>query len=491
MVQASLRPSPTPPDSMGSPDFSSDWLLGSPLARRLYHEVSARMPVVDYHTHVDPAALMANTPFPDPDSAWIAGDPYKHRTMRLLGVPEAEITGRVDPRARWQRWAECVPRLLGSPLHRWVTLELSRVFGIEEPLCPDAADRAWDAASERLAAPSGRPRELAVAAGVRVLCTSDGLLDPLDHHTGPSSLTQDAAGVEWRPSLRGDDLMSLGTDAGRAWLTELEATIGASVSSLADLESAMESQLDRFHRAGCRVADIGLDRVPEATSVEASSAAFDRWSSRGGSEDAPEEAISVAVITALARGCVRRGWTLLLHIGAQRQTSDRLRRLAGPAGGYAAMGPPTDTGRLAGMLNHLERQEALPRTVLFNLNPADNAAFATLTGSFARDGQLGYVSFGPAWWFNDHADGIVDQLDATAAFGLLATFPGMVSDARSLLSMHRHEYFRRVLCAWLARGVDEGRLPDSFDALSALLRAMLLNNPVRLLGLEQMEGMDG
>ncbi|MEM6504010.1 MAG: glucuronate isomerase [Planctomycetota bacterium] len=466
-----------------SPFSNPDWLLTTPLSRTLYHAHAAGSPLIDYHSHVDPGSLANNAPFNDLGEMWVRHDPYKHRAMRLLGVPESRITGGGGSRLLFKDWAAVSPSLAGNPLHDWSRLELQRVFGIDTPLCPATADSIWAETQERLEEPALSPRGRLRACGVETVCSSDGPLDDLTHHR----LYAESAGADdavLRPSLRGDLLTGLGEPDAHATCDRLAELTGVSTNDFDGFCAAVAHRLDLFHNHGCRIADHAIDRCDATLTPVGEAKAgglYDRWRSGAHIDDATCRALQSSVLVWLAGQYRRRGWSLLLHIGAQRQTSSRLCKLAGPAGGYAALGPPTDTAALAGLLDAMEQRDALPRTVLFNLNPADNAAFATLTGSFARDGEPGYVSWGPTWWFNDHALGIDAHLDTTAAFSLLAVFPGMTTDARSLLSMHRHEYFRRLLCDWIGREAEAGRMPSDEATLGPLLRRMLYDNPARLL----------
>ncbi len=468
-----------------------DWLLASPLAVRLFHDHAAGLPLLDYHNHLSAADLDADRRFANLTELWIRHDPYKHRAMRMLGVPESEITGAGDDRRLFDLWAAAVPQLLGNPLHHWTALELQRALGISDPLNAASASDIWDRAQSALRDASRSARGLLNGTKTQTVCTSNLLLEDLSHHLSLRGLSNpgaggtggagEATGLGVLPSLRADDIFTVGTEVGRRWCDELSASTEIAIRDFDAFGAAVEQRLDVFERAGACIADHALDAVSfTEVTLNETRTHFDRWL-RGSLETIDQTRLHTGLMVMCGQSYVRRGWSMLLHIGAQRQTSSRLRRLAGPAGGYAALGTPTRIDALAGLLDLLERRDALPRTVLFNLNPADNAAFATLTGSFARDGQPGHLTWGPAWWFNDHLHGITNHLDLTANYSLLSVFPGMTTDSRSLLSMHRHEYFRRILCDWLARQVAGGLMPDDEPALAQLLRQMLYDNPLRLL----------
>ncbi|MBC8039813.1 MAG: glucuronate isomerase [Opitutaceae bacterium] len=394
--------------------FNTDaFLLSTDTAWRLYRDVAAPLPIIDYHNHLDARALAADAGFSDVTALWIASDPYKHRAMRILGVPEAQITGDADARTKFNRWAESVPQLIGNPLYDWTALELLRFFGIDEPLSPASADRTWAACNEKLRSPEFTARGLLTRANVEVVCTSDNLDDDLSTH---SALASSGFGTRVVPSLR---------DAAR-------------------VDAA---RFDAFARLGCPIADHAVSD--------------------------PEQLPALAEVAA---EYARRGWTMQLHLGALRETSSRLRRLAGPAGGYAGIAPGFDLVAVARFLDALEQQGSLPRTILFPLNPVDYAATATLTGSFAEAGVPGKVQLGPAWWWNDHRLGMRQHLDALASYGALSTFIGMTTDSRSFLSTVRHEYFRRILCEWIGEQVEGGRFPNDEALLANLLRKLCYQN---------------
>ena len=458
---------------MNAPFIHDDLLLSTPLACSLYHDVAAGLPIIDYHGHLDPAAIAEDRRFDTLTELWIDPDPYKHRAMRVLGIPEADITGGGDARTRFDRWAAAVPRLLGNPLYHWTALELKRVFDIDELLSPDTADAIWAEANRRLAGPGFSARALLGKANVECVCTCDRLLDDLGPHR---TLADEEGTVRVLPSLRGDDALQFDP----VWLDQLtgaDRSFGAFRAAIAD-------RLDAFDALGCRLADHGLDAAAYlATDDDATASLYQRHRAEGDLDDNDRLRLRSGLMRLLASQYAQRGWALQLHVGALRHTSSRLRRLAGPTGGYATIGPPLDVAGLARLLDDLEQRDRLPRVILYNLNPADNAALATLTGSFAQDGVAGKLQFGPAWWFNDHPLGITRQLEALASHSLLSTFVGMTTDSRSLLSMTRHETFRRVFCDWLARHVIAGTMPPDRSLLDPLVGRVCHDNAAEFLQL--------
>jgi glucuronate isomerase len=393
--------------------ISDSFLLTNDTARRIYHEVAAPLPIIDYHNHLDARALATDSDFADITALWIASDPYKHRAMRILGVPEAEITGPADARTKFQRWAESVPQLVGNPLYDWTALELLRFFDIAEPLTPASADRIWAACNEKLRSPEFTARGLLRRANVEVACTSDNLDDDLSAH---AALAASDFPTRVIPSLR-------------------------------DASRVDTARFDAFAQLGCPIADHAVS-----------------------------DPAQLPALAEVAAEYARRGWTMQLHLGALRETSSRLRRLAGPAGGYAGIAPGFDLVAVARFLDSLEKNSALPRTILFPLNPVDYAAVATLTGSFAEDGVPSKVQLGPAWWWNDHRLGMRQHLDALSSYGALSTFIGMTTDSRSFLSTVRHEYFRRILCDWIGEQVETGRFPADEALLTSLVRKLCYQN---------------
>jgi glucuronate isomerase len=390
-----------------------DFLLGSGIARRLYHEIAAPLPIIDYHCHLDAARLASNEAFENLTQLWVASDPYKHRAMRMAGVPERLITGDASDREKFDAWALVCPQTLGGPLFPWSALELKRFFDIDQLLTPDTAARIWHHCQAQLSEPDFRPRALLERTRTSLVCTSNALGDDLSAH-------------------------------------ELLAAKGESlrvIPSPRDPDHVDGTRLDAFDTLGCRIADHSATTIADLDGV-----------------------------LLMAREYARRGWTLQLHLGAQRETSSRLRHLAGPAGGYATIGNSVDVPGLCRFLDALEQTHALPRMILYPLNPSDYPALATLTGSFAEDAVPGKIQLGPAWWFNDHEWGIRQHLDALAQYGLLATFIGMTTDSRSLLSMVRHEMFRRILCDWIGGQVASGRFPEDEALLGTLVRRLCHDN---------------
>ena len=374
-----------------------DYLLRSENARQLYEDHAKALPIIDFHNHVSVSDIAKNRKFDNITELWLASDPYKHRLMRICGVEEYFITGAADPYEKFKRYCQVFPYLAGNPVYDWSRMELQQTFGID--IIPNAENAQWiyDRIGELLASPEYSCCGILDRFGIAYQAPVAQLTDDLTDYDGKMVA----------PSLRGDNL-----------LTEEM------------LPEDLDDRLDAFHAKGCRFADHALD------------AEFFT------SENAQKQ---IAHMVYLGTAYAKRGWTLLLHIGAKRRTSPRLARLAGPAGGYAASGSSFDVNAVCDLLGAMEAAGGLPDVVLFPLNMSDHAAFTVLQGSFSQDAVPSKVQLGPAWWWCDHAMGIENTLNCIASFGVVSQFIGMTTDSRSILSFLRHDYFRRLLCSWLDR----------------------------------------
>ena len=370
------------------------YLLHTENARRLYEGHAKDLPIIDFHNHLSVAELAADRQFPDITALWLAPDPYKHRLMRICGIPERYITGDAEPFEKFKKFCSVFPYLAGNPVFDWSKMELSAVFGIEEMPTAQTAKYLWDKTGELLASPEFSYRGILKNFNIAYQSPVAQLADDLSGFDG----------VTVAPSLRGDSLLEQELDL-----------------------DAIRQRLDVFQEKNCRFADHALD------------ADF---------FDTPKKAERLC---RLGAEYAKRGWTLLLHMDAKRQTSSRLRELAGPAGGYAAVGGSFPTSKVCDLLASMEKSGGLPDTVLFPLNMHDQAPLAVLQGSFSQDGISSKVQLGPAWWWCDHKLGIENTLDCIANFGVISQFIGMTTDSRSVLSFLRHDYFRRLLCGWLDR----------------------------------------
>ena len=455
--------------------LDANFLLHSSTARRLFHEVAKDQPIIDYHSHLSPQDIAGNRRWADLTEIWLAGDHYKWRLLRANGVAEERITGDTTPREKFQAWAETVPFTLRNPSHHWAHLELQRYFGIDLLLSPATAEEIWQRANAKLAEPDFCAQGLLKRFNVRMVGTTDDPAEPLDAHQALA-----AAGLPTRvlPTFRPDKAFLVDDPAALAiWLDKLEAVADRSITYLADLLSALQLRHDDFHAAGARLSDHGLGRCPalECSDAEAS-LIFDKARAGKAVSAEDKERFSFYLMVFFGQLDAVRGWTKQLHLGTFRNTNSLMHARLGPDSGFDTIGDIPQGESLVRYLDALSSRNALPKMILYNLNPADNYLFAAMTGTFQDGSVAGKIQFGSGWWFLDQKNGIELQLDALSATGLLSRFVGMLTDSRSFLSFPRHEYFRRILSNLLGGEAERGELPDDFDALANLVRSVGYEN---------------
>ncbi len=466
--------------------LTETFLLETETARGLYFNEAAPQPIYDYHCHLDPREIAQNRRFRNLFEIWLAGDHYKWRAMRSNGVAERFCTGDASDREKFDAFVATVPYALRNPLHHWSHLELLRYFGIDALVCPENADAIWDQANARLAEPEFDVRGILKRNKVAVIGTTDDPTDSLEHHRALAAQGQQGFDTRVYPTFRPDKALAVGQpEAFNAWCGRLAAAADADIPSFAAFLDALKKRHDFFHAQGCRLSDHGLESCFHAECSDAEAAAiFDR--ARAGQAAAPDEARQFGAYLMLFFGRLdaARGWTKQLHLGAQRNNNARLLKALGPDTGFDSIGDFPQARALAFYLNALDATNELPKTVLYNLNPADNYAMAAMIGNF-QDGTIpGKVQFGGGWWFLDQAEGMTWQLNALSNLGLLRRFVGMLTDSRSFLSYTRHEYFRRLLCNLIGNDVEKGLLPRDEKLLGALVREVCFENARAYFGLE-------
>ncbi len=463
--------------------LDENFLLYSPTARRLFHEVAKDQPIIDYHCHLSPREIATNHRWANISDIWLGGDHYKWRLMRANGVDEELITGDSTPREKFQAWAETVPFTLRNPIHHWTHIELQRYFGIDLMLTPETADEIWERTNAKLTEPDFCVHGLLKKFDVRVVGTTDDPADSLDDHLAIAASDLKTLVV---PTFRPDKALNVDRpDLLLPWLTKLEAASDTTIVHLSDLLGALQKRHDDFHAAGARLSDHGLDRLPALPCTDEEAAMiFNR--ARAGKPATPEEKekFSFYLMVFFGQLDAAKGWTKQLHLGAFRNCNSRMFARLGPDTGSDTIGDTEQGAPLVNYLDTLASAGSLPKIVLYNLNPRDNYLFACLTGAF-QDGTVpGKIQFGSGWWFLDQKNGMELQLDALSATGLLSRFVGMLTDSRSFLSFPRHEYFRRIFCNLLGSEMDRGELPDDFEALSELVRAVCFGNAKRHFGFD-------
>ena len=460
--------------------LSSDWLLESKAARDLYFGYAQDAPVVDFHNHLSVEDILSDRRFGDICSLWVAEDRYKHRAMRIAGMDESLITGDAPAHDKFVAWCSLLPRLMGNPLFHWSCLEMKRVFGIEELPCAENAEELWEHCNSLLGSEKFSNNSILRSFSTEILTTSDDILDDVSLHGKASAVS----GIKVSPSLRADSALAFGKPSFKAFLERLGE--GSPVSDIDSYCSLLLERISFFAANGCRLSDHALDsgfRFVKTTRDEAARI-FEATLGGPAVSDADYVALKSYVLEFLACEYARRGWVMQLHIGAERFTSSRLREVSGAAGGYACPGNSLDLRSLCDFLDALDLQDCLPRTILYTLNPSDNAILSSLTGSFALSGCQ-KIQFGPAWWYNDHLCGITDNLDALSSYSVLFNSIGMTTDSRSILSFSRHEYFRRILCNYLGSMIEKGLLPRDIEFIGEAVRDISYRNSKRWIYNEQ------
>ncbi len=465
------------------PFIHDDFLLTTGAARRLYHGYAADQPILDYHCHLAPEDIARDRRFRNLYEIWLAGDHYKWRAMRANGVEERYCTGDASPFDKFMAWARTVPHTLRNPLYHWTHLELKRYFGIDELLDETTAPAIWERANSLLATPDLSAQGILKRFRVRALCTTDDPTEDLAHHRAIA-----ASNLETRvyPAFRPDKALHVHLpDAFNAWTDRLAAASNQEISKLADFLDALRGRHDVFHRLGARLSDHGLNHCYADFCAEGTAAAiFEK--ARAGRAATPQEQSQFASFMMLFFGRLdaEKGWTKQLHLGARRNVNARMFEALGPDTGFDSIGDWPQVETLSRYLDRLERENALPKMILYSLNPADNYAFATLIGNFQGGGIPGKIQLGSGWWFLDQKEAMEWQINALSNAGLLARFVGMLTDSRSFMSYPRHEYFRRVLCNLAGRDLENGELPGDEELVGRMIRNICCENARQYLGLD-------
>lgn len=460
--------------------LDDDFLLTTPTARRLY-QVARSMPILDYHCHLDPKEIAQDRRFENITQVWLGGDHYKWRLMRANGVDEAYITGDAPDREKFQKWAETLELAIGNPLYHWSHLELRRYFGYEGVLNGDTAQEVWELCNQKLQEPGMSARSLIANSGVTLVCTTDDPADSLEWH---QQLAQDSSfPVKVLPAWRPDAAMGLERPEYLDYLQRLGQAAGVEIRTYADLKEALLSRMAFFDKMGCRASDHALTvAVCQPASEEELERVFQKRLE--GEPFTQEElaAFQTGFLRFVAGEYKCLGWVMQLHYGCRRNNNTRMFHKLGRDTGYDAVLQGTPSLEVAAFLDLLASQDALPRMVLYSLNPNDDEGLNSVIGCFQDGTPLGRIQQGSAWWFNDHKAGMVKQLTAFANGGLLGNFIGMLTDSRSFLSYPRHEYFRRILCELLGAWVENGEYPADWKALEKMVRGVCYNNAVEFFG---------
>ena len=463
--------------------INENFMLQSDHAVRLYHEYAVDMPIIDYHCHLPPEEVALDKSWDNLTQVWRYGDHYKWRQMRTNGVAERFCTGDASDREKFDKFAETMPYLLRNPIYHWSHLELARSFGIDDlVLSPKTADEVWERTSAKFEAGISA-RQLMQASNVKVVCTTDDPVDSLAHHI---AVKADPFGTQMRPTWRPDRAMAIENSKDYAhYLSQLEIASGMEIIGYTDLIEALRKRHQFFHDVGCRLSDHGLSTCYFSPARETELATIFAKARTGAPVSADEEAkFKTAMMLEFGRMDAEKGWTKQLHFGPIRNNNTKMFNLAGADIGFDSIGDPNFAEPLSRYLDALNSEDALPKTILYNLNPRDNEMLATMIGNF-QDGSIpGKLQLGAGWWFLDQKEGMTRQIEALSQLGSLSRFVGMLTDSRSFLSYARHEYFRRILCNILGNDMKEGLIPNDPELVGRMVSDICYNNAANYFGFE-------
>jgi len=463
------------------PFLNDDFLLSNATAQKLYHDFAKYMPIIDYHNHLPPDEMAADKTFENITKVWLNGDHYKWRAMRTNGIDESYITGDKPDIEKFAQWAATVPYTMRNPLYHWTHLELQRYFNIREVLNKDTAQRIYENASQQLQQKSHSVRGLLEMMNVKLVCTTDDPVDNLEHH---QRIQKDNWNVKVLPAFRPDKAMNVDDAVTfNAYLSKLEQAADMTISNFADYIAALKKRHDYFVENGCSVSDHGLETIYAEDYTESQLIAiFSKIRSGNNLTTEENHRFKSAMLITFAEWDHGAGWVQQFHLGALRNNNSRMLGQLGPDTGWDSIGDFSQARALAKFLNKLDSSDKLAKTIIYNLNPADNELFATMIGNFNDGSVAGKVQWGSAWWFLDQKDGMTKQINALSNMGLLSRFVGMLTDSRSFLSFPRHEYFRRIVCNLFGEEIENGELPNDIPWIGSMIQDICFNNAAKYFG---------
>lgn len=461
--------------------MDKDFLLSMDTAKTLFHDFAEKMPVLDYHCHINPQEIAENRKFNNITQVWLGGDHYKWRVMRSCGVEERYITGDAPDREKFQKWAESLSKAIGNPLYHWSHLELQRYFGYTGALNGDTAEEVWNLCNAKLQEDSMSVRNIIKQSNVTLICTTDDPADTLEWH---KKIAEDNSfDVQVLPAWRPDKAMNIEKPDYLDYLAKLTSASNIVIKTFADLKAALQNRMDFFASMGCCVSDHALNYVMyNPASSEELEAIFAKRMSGGSISYEEQLKFKTAFMLFVGKEYNKRGWVMQLHYGCKRDNNIFRFNQLGPDTGFDCIDNYAPSASMADFLNALNATDELPKTVLYSLNPNDNASIGTIIGCFQSPSAIGKIQQGSAWWFNDHKLGMTEQMTTLANLGVLGNFIGMLTDSRSFLSYTRHEYFRRILCDILGNWVENGEYPADMKALKEIVEGISYNNAVRYFG---------
>lgn len=463
--------------------MDKDFLLSTETARHLFHDYAEKMPVLDYHCHINPQEIAEDRQFENITQVWLGGDHYKWRLMRANGVEERYITGDAPDREKFQKYAETMEMCIGNPVYHWTHLELQRFFGYHGVLNGDTAEEVWNLCNAKLQDPSMSVRNLIKMSNVTLICTTDDPIDDLKWH---KAIAEDPTfDVQVLPAWRPDKAMNLEKPEFIDYIAKLSDVSGVSVNSFAALKEAIRVRLEYFNSRKCNVSDHGIDFVMYQPASEEEVEAI--FAKRLAGEPLTSEEIlkfKTAFMLFVGKEYHRLNWVMQLHYSCKRNNNTLMYNKLGADTGFDCISDYAPVQQMADFLNALNSTDELPKTILYSLNPADNPLIVTVMGCFQGSGIVGKLQQGSAWWFNDHKTGMTEQMTQLANGGVLGNFLGMLTDSRSFLSYPRHEYFRRIMCELIGGWVENGEYPADEKALKKIVEGISYNNAVRYFGFD-------
>lgn len=460
--------------------LDEDFLLENKYSKILYHDFAAFLPIIDYHNHLPPDQIAANRIFENITQIWLAGDHYKWRAMRTLGIQEKYITGKASDLEKFEKWSETVPYTLRNPLYHWTHMELSRYFGINQLLGPSNGTQLYHRCSELTNSPDFSTRRLLERMNVEVVCTTDDPADSLEHH---QVFSTESEKFKMFPAFRPDKAFAIDQPGYWAYLEKLGISSGVDIVDYPALLEALQKRIDFFHLNQCRLSDHGMERLYWFEHGVHDEALIFEKSKNGQRIEAEEAAyFKYAVLQQLCRMYHQKGWTQQFHLGALRNNNSRMLAKLGPDTGFDSIGDFSQAFALSKFLNELDSSNQLAKTILYNLNPSDNEVFATMIGNFNDGSVKGKIQFGSGWWFLDQKDGMEAQINTLSNMGLISCFIGMLTDSRSFLSFPRHEYFRRILCNLFGKDMQNGLLPPDEDWVGKIVQDICYFNAKNFFG---------
>ena len=466
--------------------MDEDFLLQTEVAKKLYHDYAAKMPVLDYHCHINPREIAEDRQFENITQVWLGGDHYKWRFMRSCGVNEKYITGDASDKEKFMKWAECLGKAIGNPLYHWSHLELQRYFGFNGALSRKNAEEVWNLCNEKLAQPSMSARNIIKQSNVTLICTTDDPVDSLEWHKKIAE--DDSFDVAVLPAWRPDKAMNLEKPDYTDYISKLSSVSGVAIKTFEDLKKALVIRIEFFASMGCCVSDHALEYVMYEPATDAQiEAIFAKAMAKETITRQEEMQFKTAFMTFVSGEYNKRNWVLQLHYGCKRDNNKPMFAKIGPDTGYDCINNYAPSAQTADFLNHLIEKDSLPKTILYSLNPNDNQAIGTILGCFQNSDAVAKIQQGSAWWFNDHKTGMQEQMISLANLGNLSGFVGMLTDSRSFLSYTRHEYFRRILCNLFGNWVENGEFPEDYDILGEIVQNISYNNAVNYFGFDMLK----